>query len=89
MRISFAVAVKTLILCRSGSSQAAAEAATTAEVMAEATEAAAVSAMAAVAIEDKITSSIPGTRDPAYRVQTDTHTPVFSFYGGRSDGGKQ
>ena len=51
--------------------------------------AAAVSAMAAVAIEDKITSSIPGTRDPAYRVQTDTHTPVFSFYGGRSDGGKQ
>jgi len=45
--------------------------------------------MAAVAIEDKITSSIPGTRDPAYRVQTDTHTPVFSFYGGRSDGGKQ
>lgn len=47
--------------------------------MAEATEAAAVSAMAAVAIEDKITSSIPGTRDPAYRVQTDTHTPVFRF----------
>ena len=61
----------------------------TAAVTEEVIGAAAVSAMAAVAIEDKITSSIPGTRDPAYRVQTDTHTPVFSFYGGRSDGGKQ